>query len=190
MGATGHPLTVVITRVVRAGREEAFEQAVYDWIPTAVASPGHLGVLMLRPPPGGHEYGAVLRFRSREAWERFRDSAAYRAFLAGVRPHLAAEPVVETAAGLGGWFTQPGSPAPAVWKMAIVTWVGVNLTTVALSYTLTPLTASWPWLLGLVTSNAAVVAALTWPVMPALNALLRRWLRQPPPTLRAEDTGT
>ncbi len=49
--------------------------------------------------------------------------------------------------------------------------------TAALTYTLTPLTADWPWLLGLVTFNAAVVAGLTWPVMPALVRLSNRWLR-------------
>lgn len=138
MGAPGQPLTVVITRVVRAGREEAFERAVREWVPTAVASPGHLGVLMLRPPPGGREYGAALRFRSREAWEEFRDSAGYQAFLAGLREYLEAEPTAELVSGLEGWFTPPGPLTPPVWKMAVVTWVGVNLMTLALSYTLTP----------------------------------------------------
>ena len=190
MGAVNQPVTVVVTRAVRAGREEAFEHAVREWIPAAVAFPGHLGVLMLRPPPGGREYGAVLRFRSEEAWEGFRDSEGYRAFLAGVREHLAAEPAVESVTGLEGWFTPPGSPvalAPPAWKMAVVTWVGVNLITLALTYTLAPLTAGWPWLLGFVTFNAAVVAGLTWPVMPALSRLLRGWLRRPT-TPRPEGT--
>ena len=64
MGTAGEPVTVVITRTVREGSEEAFEAAVRAWISRALAFPGHLGVHMLRPPHGGREYGAVLTFRS------------------------------------------------------------------------------------------------------------------------------
>src|SRR4051812_31724778 len=138
MGIAEGPVTVVVSRVVRAGHEEAFERAVRAWIPTAVAFPGHEGVLMLRPPPGGREYGAVLRFHSPEAWEAFRDAPEYRAFLDGLRDYLEGEPRVETASGLEAWAAPGGATlvrVPSRWEAAVLTWVGVNLLTVALTYT-------------------------------------------------------
>lgn len=178
---SGEPVTVVITRAVRAGREEAFEAAVRAWVPDALGFPGHLGVHMLRPPPGGREYGAVLKFASADAWAAFRDDPKYRAFLAAVREHLEAEPQVETVTGLESWFTPPGA-APVVpprWKVALVSWAGVDLTALVLTYTLVPLTAGWPWVFQFLTFNAAVVAGLTWLVMPPLSRALRPWLGRP-----------
>lgn len=182
MDAANPPLTVVVTRLVRAGREEAFEAAVREWIPTAVAFPGHLGVLILRPAAGGREYGAVLRFHSRAAWEAFRDSAEYRSFQDSLRQHLEADPRVETACGLEAWFAPHGAAyvrVPPRWKQAVLTWVGVDLIALLLTYTLSPLMAGWPWLVSFLTFNAAVVAGLAWVVMPVLTRLGRGWLASP-----------
>lgn len=179
MSADHEPVTILITRTVRVGGEVAFEEAVRAWIPTALAFPGHMGVHMLRPPPGGREYGAVLKFRSWEEWETFLASEPYQRFLAEIREHLEAEPRVETVSGLETWFTPPGTPvalAPPRWKMAVVTWIGVNLTAAALSYVIPPFTTGWPWALAFITFNAGVVVGLTWLVMPLLSRLFRPWL--------------
>lgn len=184
------PVTVVITRAVKAGREAAFEAAVRAWVAEALTFPGHLGVHMLRPPPGGREYGAVLKFASADHWAAFRDDARYQAFLAAVRDHLEADPRVETATGLESWFTPPGA-APVVpprWKVALVSWAGVNLTALVLTYTLSPLTRGWPWGLAFVTFNAAVVAGLTWVVMPPLSRALRPWFEPAPPPRDTHST--
>ena len=133
---------------------------------------------MLRPPPGGREYGAVLKFPSAAAWEAFRDSADYRKFLDELKDHHDGERV-EAVAGLEAWFAAPGATlmrVPPPWKMAVVTWVGVNLITLALTFTLVPLTAGWPWPLGFVTFNAGVVVGLTWLAMPVLTRAARPWL--------------
>ena len=186
------PVSVVITRVVRGGREEAFERAVREWIPLALRHPGHQGVFMLRPPPGGREYGAVLRFESRGHWEAFRDAAEYRAFLDALREHIEGEPRVETASGLEAWLARPGAGlvrVPPRWKTAVVTWLGVDLTALVLAYTLTPLTAGWPWALAFVTFNAGVVGGLTWLTMPALSRLFGGWLHADPAHPAHPDTS-
>ena len=173
------PITVLILRTVRAGHEVAFEEAVRVWIRTALTFPGYLGVHMLRPPSGGREYGAVIKFASQVAWKEFFASTGYQAFLADIRVHLEGEPRVETVMGLESWFTPAGLPVtlvPPRWKMAIVTWVGVNLTALALSYLMPLVSAGWPWVLGFVAFNAGVVAGLTWAVMPVLTRLFRPWL--------------
>jgi len=63
---------------------------------------------MLRPA-GGREYGAVLRFQSSEAWEKFRDSTEHRAFQESLRDYLESEPRMETASGLEARFAPPSA---------------------------------------------------------------------------------
>ncbi|MDB5335386.1 MAG: hypothetical protein JWN70_1005 [Planctomycetaceae bacterium] len=170
-------VTIVITRSVRPGCEAAFERAVRDWIPRAVEFPGHQGALMLQPHAAGREYGAVLRFRSLELWRAFQNSPEYQDFLDQIRPLLEVEPHVETVTGLEAWFRWTGGkPPPPRWKMAIVTWVGVCLAVGTLGLTLGPFLTGWSWFGRLLTMNAAVVASLTWIVMPPLVRVTQGWL--------------
>jgi len=181
-GTAKAPVTVVITRTVREGSEEAFEAAVRAWIPRALAFPGHLGVHMIRPPHGGREYGAVLTFRSQADWAAFQRSPEYLHFLADVQQYLAGEPAVETLSGLESWFTPPGDSVvrvPPRWKMAVVTWLGVCLAVYAVGLAMSRLASDWPPLPAFLAANALVVAALTWVVMPVLSWLFRRWLTPP-----------
>lgn len=176
------PVTVIITRTLRAGREAAFEEAVRVWIRKALTYPGYLGVHMLRPAPGGQEYGAVLKFATQSDWDSFQASPGYLAFLADIQEHLASASKVETVTGLESWFTAPGAHVvrvPPRWKMAVVTWLGVNLTALVLPFVFQPVLARLPRALGFLTLNACVVAGLTWAVMPALSRLFRGWLLPP-----------
>lgn len=173
------PITIFITRNVRAGSEQAFEVAMKRWIPQFMEYPGHLGVHVLRPWPGNREYGAVLKFRSEEDWKGFQQSEPYLEFLGEIRQYLETEPQVETTCGLESWFSPMGahiSRVPPRWKMACITWIGVCLTVYVVSVCLSPITTQWPWLLGFITINGGVVVVLTWCVMPILNRLFRGWL--------------
>ncbi|QVL31693.1 hypothetical protein KIH39_23080 [Telmatocola sphagniphila] len=60
-------------------------------------------------------------------------------------------------------------------KEALLTWIGVNITAFALTFTLTPLISDWSWFAILLVFNTAMVAGLTWMVMPALVWLAERW---------------
>lgn len=173
------PVTVVITRKVRPGREEEFERFVREWVPIAVTFPGYLGVHMLRPPPGGNDYGAVLRFRAASDWDAFREWPAYREFGAKIEPLIDGGVRIDTATGMEIWFTPPGSPPPVPqWKMAVVTWLGVNALTYSLGVTMMPFLMDHgvPFWATLVLTNAVVVAGLTWAVMPGLVWAFRKWL--------------
>ncbi len=179
MGTPDGPVTVVITRAVREGCEEAFEAAVRAWAPRIRDFPGHLGVLMLRPPPGGREYGAILKFRSRQDWVVFQDWPEYRQFLEDIRTLLDADPRVDAVPGLETWLAPLGARmtrVPPRWKMAVVTWVGVCLVVYGVSLLLSPFALVWPWLAGFLVGNGLVVAGLTWVVMPVLGRLFRWWL--------------
>lgn len=171
------PITVVITRHVKPEYVNAFEQAVRDWLPKALAFPGHLGVLMLKPPTEAGEYGAVLKFSSEDDWHAFKEWPEYVSWLESLRPFLVDSPKVHELHGLEAWYQTPAGPLPPPrWKMALVTWMGVNLTVFTLTAIFRPLLSHWPLMLEFVTFNGVVVAGLTWFVMPLLSWLTRPWL--------------
>lgn len=179
MDSAAEPVSVIISRKVREGSEAAFEATVKDWIPKATAFPGHMGVFMLRPPPGGREYGALLKFRSQADWEAFQRWPDYLHWLADIQPLLESSPEVESLSGLEGWFTPLGAQVtrvPPRWKQAVVTWLGVCAMGLVLTFGYAPLAAELPWVVGFLVGNAIAVAGLTWVVMPALSRLFRPWL--------------
>ena len=179
MDQVNEATTVIITRVVRAGSESAFEDALKAFIPKALAFPGHLGVHMLRPPPGGREYGAVLKFRSHEEWESLLHSPEYEAFLREIEAYLEGPQQVEQLCGLESWFTPLGARmahVPPRWKMALVTYLGVCLMVYAVGVALSWPGFEWPTWLRFLLSNALVVAGLTWAVMPVLSRTFRPFL--------------
>ena len=179
MGNASESVTVIVTRLVREGSEASFEDAVKAFIPKSLAFPGHLGVHMLRPPPGEQEYGAVLKFRAQGDWVAFQKSDEYLAFLEAIRPFLEKPQDVETLSGLESWFTPLGARVllvPPRWKIATVTWVGVCITVFVVNSAFSLFNQSWPMLVNLLVVNAMVVAGLTWIVMPLLTRLFRRWL--------------
>jgi antibiotic biosynthesis monooxygenase (ABM) superfamily enzyme len=135
-GAT--PLTVIITRTIRAGCERAFEDAAKALMRKALTVPGYLGVQMIRPQAGHQDYRAVVKFRTPEEWESFQQAPDYVDFLAQVRPLLAVEPRVETECGLESWFTPREVVMPPLpkWKTALVTMLGVYPTSMLFGLTI------------------------------------------------------
>lgn len=171
-----HPVTIAIIRRIRQDAVDTFERAIQDWIPKAVTFPGYQGALILRPPTGGDEYGAVLRFQSAAAWQSFQQWPEYVEWLESLRPLLLESPRIQELHGLEAWFSNSGSSSPPRWKMAVITWIGVNIAAYSLTFVVKPLTANWPFLLDFVTFNGAVVIGLTWIVMPLLTRLAWGWL--------------
>src|SRR5215472_14024742 len=66
------PVTLVLSREVRAGHEDAFEEVLHRLAIEVARQPGHLDVTVLRPPLGGRRiYTIVSHFASRadaDAW--------------------------------------------------------------------------------------------------------------------------
>ena len=86
---------------------------------------------------------------------------------------------VEELNGLESWFTPRGQPLQPLppWKMAIVTYVGVDVVTTVLFWIIGPIIQSWPFLLRNSVFNILVVACLTWAAMPLLNRVFNSWLQ-------------
>jgi uncharacterized protein len=113
------PVTLVLSREVRAGHEGAFEDVLHRLAGEVGRQPGHLDVTVLRPPPGGRRiYTIVSHFASgadADAWlaGEARARAGRRGRLA--RGGGAAHPVFVRPGGLAGRARRPGAgPARAV----------------------------------------------------------------------------
>lgn len=169
-------VSILITRRVRPEARAAYEQAVRNWIPRAVQFPGHLGVFMVRPGAGSNEFGALVRFHSLDAWREFEQWPPYLDFLAEIQPMLIAEPTAKPLHGLEAWFTPTVNAAPPRWKMALLTWVGVNLIVIPARTVVGSFFASWPTTAIYLLTNAVVVVALTWLIMPLLTRAAQSWL--------------
>ena len=173
-------ITVCITRKVKPGCEEDFEQALRNFVQRSLTLPGQLGVHVLRPAPGSgsREYGIVRRFRNRAALEAFRISSEYLDWTQLAVELTEGAGRVEEVTGLESWFTLPGAPLRPLpkWKMALATLLGVYPTSLLLGETVGRWTSEWPIPVHVLVFAALMVSALNWVVMPLVTRLLHPWL--------------
>ncbi len=176
----GGPITVVVRRRVKTGSEAGFETSMREFIAFALASPGNLGIHVIRPDPGeSREYTVVDRFADQSAREAFKRSSGYGEWMRRLRAFTEEEPHIKELGGLAGWFTLPGQPhvgPPPRYKMAVATFIGAYPLTSALPPLGTFLLPGWHPLLTNVIVTALIVIALTWLIMPNLTRLLKAWL--------------
>jgi hypothetical protein len=175
------PVTVAVTRIVKPGCEEAFEQALHDFVQDSLHLPGQLGVHILRPPPGSgsREYGILRRFENAEARDEFYRSPLFEEWKQKVDGLVEGEPRYERLSGLETWFTLPGQRAivpPPRWKMALMTLLGVYPASLLLGVTVGKWVKGWPISVSSLVIGALMVILLTWALMPQLTRLFKAWL--------------
>ena len=178
------PVTVVITRRVRPGREADYEAWLERLQHEARALRGYLGVTTQRPPPGGtREYTSVVRFESLAALQEFEASELRSRHLAQVHDLVEADAIWQRLTGLEFWFTPPPGtvvPQPSRSRMAllmIVVVFGLVLSIGALVdavAALLPLALPYPARL-LLTITLEVLFMTYW-LMPRLTKHLARWI--------------
>lgn len=171
------PIHIAITRRVRPGYEAEFQQALREFFRTSFAHEGVWGASMLAPPPGSatREYGILRTFANEGERDAFYKSPAFAAWEERARLLTEGEPAYRQLHGLEAWFRTSGEPPPR-WKMALVTFAGVYVLTLFLTFLTAPLIGGWPLPVRNAAFNVLVVAALTWVIMPFLTWSLRGWL--------------
>lgn len=151
---TQHPVTAVISHRVRPGREQGYETWLKGVVAAAQGFPGHRGVSVIRPQDHQHpEYVSILHFDSYSHLKRWMDSSERQLWIARSRPRplVTNNEEIQVLTGLETWFSLPTVPrqSPPRYRMAIVTWLGVQLATSAAVIWLSPLLAQLPLLLSL-----------------------------------------
>lgn len=180
----GEPVTVVVTRRVRAGREADYETWLARLQAAARGLPGYLGVTTQRPAPGTpRDYVSVIRFASLAALQAFEASEMRRRALAEVVDLVEADATRQRLSGLEFWFTPPPGtvvPMPSRPRMALVMTLVVFVLVLTIGGAVNALAALLPFTvpapLRLLVTIAIEVALMTWWLMPWLTRRLARWI--------------
>ena len=179
------PVTLVLTRAVKAGHEQAFEEVLHRLAAEVRRQPGHLDLTVLAPQPGGPViYTIVSHFASRAAADAWLASQARAQLIAEADLHAAGELKTRYLSGLEGWLAQPGAPVlipPVRWKVAVLSGVGIVPLLEAVSYLLAPRLTGVPvWARPLI-SVVLVIPVMQYAVMPLLTRAARPFLYPPRP---------
>ena len=183
---TSEPVTVVVTRRVKAGHEAAYEAWLADLTTRAKTLDGYLGTTIQKPAPGApRDYTSVFRFASVETLRAFEASDLRREALAAVLPHVEADAVWQTQTGLEFWFTPPPGTVvaqPSRFRMALVLIVTVFTLVLSIGRVVGLVIGEAPQPVRLFVTIVIEVFLLTYVVMPRLTRVLARWIY---PTVRA-----
>jgi antibiotic biosynthesis monooxygenase (ABM) superfamily enzyme len=157
-----------------------FEEVLHRLAGAVRGQPGHLDVTVLRPAPGGPPiYTIASHFQARADADAWRASPKRARLVAEAGLHSAGELQTRYLSGLEGWLAAPGEPvlvAPARWKTALVSAVGILPLLELASYILGPRLASLPvWPRPLI-SVVIVIPLMRYAVMPPLTRATRGFL--------------
>ena len=174
------PVHVAITRTVKSGCEASFEKAVLKFFAHSQEAESTLGAQLLRPLTGtqSRTYGILRSFASERDREAFYQSEHFQRWQTEVAPLVEGDYSRHELNGLEAFFNEPARiQDPPLWKMAVVTWLGVWPTVFAVSSIGGRwLLSGWPFWLAVGIETLAVVAILTWGVMPVLTRWFKPWL--------------
>ena len=172
------PVTMVVSRVVRPGREPDFERWVSGIVREALGFEGHLGANVIRPHAGQREYAVILKFADYDRLRSWAQSPQREDWLRRLEGLTEGDDRVQVLTGLESWFELPGSGvvAPARHKMVALTFLGLY----PLLLLNRALFGRWldavPVAAGTAASTLVLLVLMTYVVMPRITAVFARWL--------------
>ena len=173
------PVTVVVRRRVRQGKNAAYESWLGTLIQRASALPGYLGTDVHRPLPNRREYTSVFRFDSVEHLHEFEVSDLRRDALQEVVGLVEGDAVWEKLSGLEFWFTPPPGtvvPQPSRTRMALVMIVVVYGLVLSIGTLVALVLSSAPMPVRLLVTITIEVFLMTYVLMPRLTRWLAWWI--------------
>lgn len=177
---TPNPVTIVVRRKVKPGREKDYEA----WLErlthgTAESFAGYLGAEFHRPAASAGNYRSVFRFDSLAHLEAFERSDFRQAMLAEASDLFAADAAWERMTGQEFWFDPPPGtrvPQPSPHRMALVLIAVVFCLVLILNLALGPFMTGWPLALRVLVTVSIQVALMTYVIMPRLTPLIARFI--------------
>jgi len=174
------PLTVVVSRRVKKGEEEAFEKLSGQMTERAANFTGYLGATLFRPSsPEDPEYRIVFRFRDRETLSAWEESEERTELLEQIESLLAQPSEREVTSGIVTWFTLPGQnpvKPPPKWKMTFVSWLALYPAVTLMFVLFGDLLARVPLLLRTMIVTIVVMLLMTYILMPRMTRWFSFWL--------------
>jgi antibiotic biosynthesis monooxygenase (ABM) superfamily enzyme len=175
------PVTVVVRRRVRPGREAAYEDWLSRLVQGAAALPGFLGTEIHRPAPGAavREYTSIYRFDSAEHLRAFEESEVRARALEQVVDLVEEDARWERLSGLELWFTPPAGtvvPQPSRFRMALLLIAVIYGLVLVLGGAVAALFPAWPLPARMLLTIVIEVFLMTYVVMPRVTRWAARWI--------------
>jgi antibiotic biosynthesis monooxygenase (ABM) superfamily enzyme len=173
------PVTVVVTRRAKAGREADYEAWLARLLADARALPGYLGATVHRPAAGGREYTSVFRFDTVANLRAFEASDLRQRALDAVAPLVEADAAWRQMTGLELWFEPPAGtvvPQPSRFRMALVMIVVVYGLVLSLGTLVARVLGGAPAPLRLLVTIVIEVFLMTYVLMPRITRGLSGWI--------------
>lgn len=177
------PVTVVVTRRVKAGREKDYEAWLEALLEKAKALPGYIGTTIARPSSASREYTSVFRFDSVAHLRAFESSDLRRRAMLEVTELVEADAVWNELTGLELWFTPPPGtvvPQPSRFRMALVMIAVVYGLVFSIGSLVAMVLSSAPMPLRLLVTITIEVFLMTYVLMPRITRALA-WFIYPKP---------
>ncbi|MFO0624012.1 MAG: antibiotic biosynthesis monooxygenase [Polyangiales bacterium] len=177
--APEEPVTVVVTRRVKVGREADYEAWLDRLLTEARGLPGYLGTTVHRPAPGGQAYTSVFRFDSVANLRAFEGSALRQRALLEVVDLVEADAAWRRLTGLELWFEPPPGavvPQPSRLRMALVMIVVVYGLVLSLGTLVAKVLVGVPAPVRLLVTIVVEVFLMTYVLMPRITRGLARWI--------------
>ena len=172
--------TVVLSRRIKAGQEEAFRVWVEGFHAVMAAHPGHRSGQVVPPVPGAQpEWVFVYTFDTPQNLRAWLDSEDRRTWLAQAEPLVESQGPAQIISGLEqlfGLLPPSVAPPPPVWKVAVSVMAGLFPLTLFNMTFLAPRTQGWPLVPRAFFVATLMVSLMTWVVMPGVTRLLKPWL--------------
>lgn len=176
------PVTVMISRRIKPGREADFEAWLVGITQEAHRFPGYLGANVIKPSSSQQpEFVTIFRFDSYTHLMQWENSAIRQRWLQLADEMADSDNQIQRLPGLEFWFTPTdrSTPPPPRYKMTIV----ATCVIFGLSLVFTPLVKmllkGLPPLLSQFITVVIQVVLMTYFILPQLTKLLSRWLFAP-----------
>jgi len=166
------PVTIIVKRRPRPGKEKEFEEVVSGISQAAMAFKGHLGINIFRPTRTTHYYRIVFKFDSRRNFIAWETSDIRQKWLERFNEVDAGDPQMEVLSGLETWFTSADEEAvvpPRKYKMMVVVWLSVFPLSILLNYLLRPMISELHIALQITIISIVIVLLMTYIVMPLMD---------------------
>jgi len=172
--------TVVLSRRIKQGQEEAFLAWAEGFHEVMATYPGHLSGQAVPPVEGAQpEWVFVYTFDRPQNLRTWLESEDRHVWLAKADAMVESQGPAQLISGLEqlfGLLPPDVAPPPPVWKVATSVVAGLFPITIINFLFLAPLLKPLPLVLRAFLATVIVVILMTWVVMPGVTRLLKPWL--------------
>jgi uncharacterized protein len=173
------PVTAISSVRLRPGALAAYRALHAEMEAELARAPGFVSCEVLEPVHGVQdELAVVFTFEDRDRLERWLASPARRRVLRSMDAIVEGDRTINVVGGFAGWFSSHGGREPKRWKQAVVVFVAIAPTSLALTAAREQIAPGLALVPAVLVNSAIGVAILSWVLMPRLTRWLAPWLRR------------